>query len=50
MHKNDYKLEFLIAFIKYKKTRETLEEELESKKLYINKNPFKNETFKIDIV
>ncbi len=47
---NDYKLEYLITFIKDEKTKEILEKELEKDKLYINKNPFKNESFKIDIV
>lgn len=47
---NDYKLEYLIAFIKDEKTKEILERELGKEKLYINKNPFKNESFKIDIV
>ena len=47
---NDYKLEYLITFIKDEKTKELLEKELEKDKLYINKNPFKNESFKIDIV
>lgn len=48
--KNDNKLEFLVAFIKDKNTKEMLEEKLGTEKLYINKNPFKNDTFKIDIV
>lgn len=47
---NDYKLEFIVAFIKNKKIKEILEEKIGKEKLYINKNPFKNESFKIDIV
>lgn len=48
--KNDDKLEFIIAFTKDDKVKENLRENLEEEKLYINKNPFKNESFKIDIV
>lgn len=47
---DDYKLELILVFTKNEKTKEILEKELENEKLYINKNPFKNESFKIDIV
>ena len=47
---DDYKLELILVFTKNEKTKEILEKELENEKLYINKNPFKNEIFKIDIV
>lgn len=47
---NNNELEFIITFIKNEKIKEKLKKKIEEKKLYINKNPFKNETFKIDIV
>lgn len=47
---NNNELEFIIAFVKDEKVKENLKEKLEEEKLYINKNPFKNESFKIDIV
>lgn len=47
---DDYKLELILVFTKKEKNKEILEKELENEKLYINKNPFKNESFKIDIV
>lgn len=48
--KNDDTLEFMIVFAKDDKVKENLRKNLEEEKLYINKNPLKNETFKIDIV
>lgn len=48
--KNDYRLEFIVAFMKDKKTKEILEEKIEKEKLYINKNPFKDEIFKVNII
>ena len=47
---NDYRLEFIVAFMKDKKTKEILEEKIEKEKLYINKNPFKDEIFKVNII
>ena len=48
--KDDYKLEIILVLVKEEKDKEILQEKIGKEKLYINKNPFKNESFKIDIV
>jgi len=45
--KLDETIENVVVFTQKEATKKVIEDKLKNKKIYINKNPFKNEKFKI---